>query len=87
LKSTYGNAWQIACYALIYNSVESFVDNPTDEEYEVIKDACYRAWMKVEDVDLIKLADKIAEEYSLSNITLDYLRNVGSYELLDEMMY
>ena len=81
LQNQHGNAWQIASNMLIYNSVDAFVDEPTDEEYGVIADACYRAYMKADSVDLIRLADKVSEEYSLGNITLDYLREVSPYKL------
>ena len=88
LKNQHGIAWQIASDMLIYNSVDAFVNDATDEEYGVISDACYRAYMKAADsVDLIRLADKVSEEYSLGNLTLDYLRAVSPYKLLDEMLW
>ena len=87
VQNQHGNAWQIASDMLIYNSVDAFVDDATDEEYGVIADACYRAYMKSDSVDLIRLADKVSEEYSLGNITLDYLREVSPYKLLDKMLW
>ncbi len=87
LQNQYGNTWDIASDMIIYNSVDAFVDDATDEEYSVIATTCYRVERAVAGVDLMRLADRIAEEYRLKNITLDYLKEVSPHKLLDKMLW
>ena len=87
LHSQTDRVWEIAIKMSMYNSIDAFIDSPTDAEYNVISDVCYRAYMKVDEIDFIRLTDRVAEEYSLGNITLDYLREVSPYKLLDEMLW
>ena len=84
LKSQRNDIWEIAVKMSMYNSIGTFVDNPTDEEYKIISDVCYRAYMKAEKVDFIRLCDRVSEEYSLGDITLEELKEMTAWQLLDK---
>lgn len=75
--------WEIADSFIVFNSLDFFVENPTDEEYMVIDDVCQRAYMKAEEVSLVQIADKISELYSKKEISLQKLLNKSAWDILD----
>lgn len=84
VQERYGfRPWEIADSFIIYNSVDFFVENPTEEEYMAIEDVCQRAYMKAEDISLVKIADKISEQYSKKEITLQELMNKSTWDILE----
>lgn len=75
--------WEIASAFIVFNSIDYFIENPTEEEYMTIYDICYRAYMKGEDVNLVQIADKISEMYSEKEFTLEELVSKSAWEILD----
>lgn len=86
LKLQRDDVWRIAIKMSMYASIESFIDNPTDDEYEIISSACYNAYMKADDVDLVKLTDRVAEAYNKGIVNLDYIKEMRPYALLDKFL-
>ena len=75
--------WDIAMAFDVFNSVDCFVDNPTDEVYEVLYNVCARAYIKSEDISLPIIANRIADGYSNGEFTLEELQNMEPYQILD----
>lgn len=70
-------------YKLIcYSSIDSFVENATDKEYEIITERCISIYLKVDECDLIKLADEIAYQYANHSFTLENLNEMNDLEII-----
>lgn len=82
-KNTEFYPWDIAMAFDIFNSVDCFIDNPTDEVYEVLYNVCVRAYLKSENIYLPRIADRIADGYSKGEFTLEELQNMETYQILD----
>ena len=76
-------AWKVAIAFTVFNSVDCFVENPTEEEYTTIYNVCYKAYMKAEDANLAKIADRVSEMYAEDEITLEELKNKSVWQILD----
>lgn len=76
--------WELASAFIIYNAIDNFADNPTDEEYKTICDVCYRTYMKSEDVNLAKLADNVCYKYYVDKeFSLGELRDICTEDILN----
>lgn len=83
-EKNYGRRpWEIATAFTIFNSVDSFLDNPTEEEYQQIYEICYEVYMESEDVDLVSISDKVSEMYYDAKITLPELKTKSVWEILN----
>lgn len=83
-KKLGNDAFRYASMLLCYYSIDTFVENPTEEEYGIISNACYQAYMRYDEVDLVKLTDRVSEAYENGDITLSYIRNATKKELVDK---
>lgn len=83
-KKLGNNVFRYASMLLCYYSIDTFVENPTEEEYGIISNACYQAYMRYGKVDLVKLTDRVSEAYANGDITLSYIRNATKQELVDK---
>lgn len=76
--------WEIASAFIIYNAIDNFAENPTDEEYETIYSTIYRAYMKCDNVNLVKIADAVCGKYYVDKeYTLDKLKNMSTEDILN----
>lgn len=71
--------YQLFCFA----SIDAFVDNPTEEEYEILSEGIINAYLQIDDCDLGKLADCIAEKYAKEKFTLEEFKRMSKWEVLD----
>ena len=78
--------YTLAYYLICYNSVDAYIDNPTDEEFETIAENCVNVYMKADDCDLGKLADIVSMKYSEGDFTLEELDDMSKWDILD-MIY
>ena len=78
----YGLIYKHICYL----SVDAYISDATDEEYEVIANACINAYLKDDECDLIELADCVCEKYSRNLIDLDNLKTMSKWEII-ELLY
>lgn len=67
----------------IYISVDAFVDEPTEEEYEVLSNKIVEAYMKVEDCDLGHFSDRICSKYRNRDFTLEELKEMSPGDILE----
>lgn len=79
--------WEISMAFEIFNSFDSFVDNPTEEEYYAFYRICHRAYMKSENLSLVKIADTLAEGYYEGKFTLEELEKMSPCDVLDLVDY
>lgn len=79
--------WEISMAFEIFNSFDSFVDNPTEEEYYAFYRICYKAYMKTESLSLVKIADTLAEGYYEGKFTLEELEKMSPCVVLDLVEY
>ena len=81
--------FMLPCYLLCFNSVESFIDMPTDEEYMTIAIVSYNIWLDidVDGYDLVYIADKISELYANSMINLEQIKEINSIEILNHSIF
>lgn len=86
-KCSNPSVFEIAAKILIYKSVEAFIENPTDEEYEIIAQECYHAFMKTEYCDLVKFSDHVSEAYKNKEITLEELEEMDYGDILEKYNY
>lgn len=82
-KNSEFRPWEIAVAFTVFNSVDCFVEDPTEEEYMTIYDVCHKAYLKAEDASLAKITDRVSEMYGEEEITLEELKNKSVYEILD----
>lgn len=68
-----------------YNSVDSFLENPTDEEYETITWSCFYSYMDADDIRMsfAHYVDIIAEAYANKEISLKEIKEWTTRELDD----
>lgn len=71
--------YQLFCFS----SIDAFVDNPTEEEYEILSGGIINAYLQTDDCDLGKLADSIAEKYANKKFTLNEFNRMSKWEVLD----
>ena len=83
-KKLGNDAFRYASMLLCYYSIDTFIKNPTEEEYGIISNACYQAYMRYDEVDLVKLTDRVSEAYANGDATLAYIRNATKKELIDK---
>ena len=72
-----------SCYNLAFCSIDAYLSEPTEEEYETIARCCVDAYMESEDIDLIAIADYVSMKYADKELTLDRLRNMSRWEIID----
>ena len=87
MNEKYASVFTIATKCLMYKSVEAFIDEPTDEEYETIANVCCNAFMKDENCNLVKLADRVSEAYSNGEFTLEELKEMSRWTIIKEYGY
>lgn len=73
----------VGCKLQCYVSISSFVENPTDEEYEVITDKCYEVYLKMENIDLVRLCDGVAERYANGQFSLEELKTMDKWKIME----
>ena len=78
-KKEYRIPYELICY----NSVDAFIKNASDKEYEIIAEKCIDVYLSVDECDLVKLSDVISEKYSLKEFNLNELKEMGKYEILN----
>lgn len=77
------STWEIASALNVYNCIDAIIEEPTEEEYQTIFNVCYKAYMKASDnINLIRLADGVCEEYKNRNITLSEIKNMSERDIL-----
>lgn len=71
---------------ICYLSVDAYISNATDEEYNVIANACINAYLKDDECDLMKLADCVCEKYAKKIINLEDIKTMSKWEII-ELLY
>lgn len=71
--------YKLFCFA----SIDAFVEEPTDEEYEILSEGIIDAYLQLDDCDLGKLADCVTEKYANREFTLAQFSNMSKWEVLD----
>lgn len=77
------NVYELGCALIGFTSIENYIENPTDEEYNVIFHKCYEAYMKAEESNLSRLIDGVVEKYSNHEFTLEELKNMSKWDILN----
>ena len=77
------SAYEYGLALQAYTSIDGFIQNPTDEEYNTIYSACYEAYMKSETSIWVRLVDGVAEGYSKNKFTLDELKSMDKWDILE----
>lgn len=79
--------WEISMAFEIFNSFDTFVDNPTEEEYYAFYRICHKVYMKSKNLSLVKIADALAEGYCEGKFTLEDLEEMSPWDVLDLIDY
>ena len=75
-------AWKLLCY----RSIDTYIENASDKEYEVISEVCINAYMKTDDIcDLSRLADCVSEKYVKNKLSINDLQNLSKWDILGFM--
>lgn len=82
-KANSFSPWEIAIAFSVFNSVDAFLNEPSEDEYMKIYQVCYRAYLKSDGGNLVRIADAICELYCEGKIKLDELASKSEWEILD----
>lgn len=77
--------YEVAEKLICYGAVDAYVQAPTEKEYEVIAQVCMNTYLKVDECDLIKLADIVSEKYANSDFDLEQLKKMSKWDVLELM--
>ena len=75
--------YSITNYMMCLLSIDSYVKNPTKEEYEVISDTSCWLYSKLDDVQLETIADSLSKQYANQSFTLEELNEMDYWEVLE----
>ena len=75
--------YELACALIIYNAVDCYVSHPTVEEYQVICNKVYDAFLHSEDYGLEEIANGVAEKYGKHDVTLDEIKVMSKWNILE----
>ena len=53
------SCYKVGTYLVLFNSINTFIDNPTDDEYWTIANICYRCYMKYDGVEPVRICDEV----------------------------
>lgn len=74
--------YKVGLFLIGYNSVDSYLQNPTDEEFETIVNECFNAYMDDDyDMSFSSYVDIVAEIYANGLLGLDELKGLSAREL------
>lgn len=75
--------YRMGMFLVGYNSVDSYLDNPTDEEYETITGGCFNAYMDADDIHMsfAFYTDIVSLAYANKEISLEEIKNWAPREL------
>ena len=73
--------YQLFCFA----SIDAFVQEPTEQEYMILSEGIINAYLNVEECDLGKLADCIAEQYANKKFTLEEFHAMSKWDILEQI--
>lgn len=82
-KTSPYKTWEIAIAFDVFNSVDAFLNEPSEDEYMKIYQACYRTYLKSDGANLVRIADAICELYCEEKLKLDELASKSEWEILD----
>lgn len=77
----------IANEILCCGSIDNYIENPSEEEYQIISDACCEAYFLSEDCDINRMADYISKQYAAGNMSLAGIKKLTPHQILDMVDY
>lgn len=82
LKENHEN-YSVTDLMMCFSCIDAFVENPTEEEYEVLSDTSCWLYSKLDDVQLETIADSLSKEYANKAFTLEELKDMDRWEVLE----
>lgn len=64
-----------------YNELAAYIEEPTDEEYNIIVESCYDAYLSSDYVSMDKLVTAVTTAYIDHQITLEEIQSMDRYDL------
>ena len=74
--------YEDVCKMIMFYEIEAFLDEPTDDEYNIIADRCYDIFMKYENVAIAQFVGNVAMAYANNDISLEQLKTISKRELV-----